>query len=264
MDWPGIHRNAAQLDRQVDRRAGGFQVAGHARSNSWFLTRCDTLFGATYCVLAPEHALVDQITTPSQKAAIEEYKRQCATKSDLERTELSQEKPAFSPARTRSIQSTASGIPIWISDYVLATYGTGAIMAVPAHAATATMRFAEVWFKSFRYWKAARRREAWTQDGVHISSEFLNGMNRQMRLFNDQWLSEHHCGQKKVNYRLREWFSPPALLGQAGSIVHLDNGDTVALSDNQLPLLLPDLNDYSPSKTGASPLEKAPDWVNVK
>ena len=268
VDWP---ESTKEMQRNwIGKSIGAlvdFQVAGHAEQFTVFTTRCDTLFGATYCVLAPEHALVDQITTPSQKAAIEEYKRQCATKSDLERTELNKEKTGVFTGAYAINPVNGKQIPIWISDYVLATYGTGAIMAVPAHDDRDYAFAKKFGLEIIPVLEGGNvAEEAWTQDGVHINSEFLNGMNKQDAIDTMiQWLSKHHCGQKKVNYRLREWiFARQRYWGEPIPIVHLDNGDTVALSDDQLPLLLPDLNDYSPSKTGASPLEKAPDWVNVE
>src|SRR5699024_6488399 len=184
-----------------------FQVDGHDEQFTVFTTRCDTLFGATYCVLAPEHELVAKITTPQQKEAIEAYVKVCATKSELERTELNKDKTGVFTGAYAINPVNQKKIPIWISDYVLAGYGTGAIMAVPAH--------------DDRDWEFANKfgleiipvlesgdvtKEAWTQDGNHINSDFLNGMNKEDAIETMiQWLTDHHCGEKKVNYRLREW-----------------------------------------------------------
>ena len=180
VDWPestkDMQRNwiGKSIGALVD-----FQVAGHAEQFTVFTTRCDTLFGATYCVLAPEHALVDQITTQAQKAAIEEYKRQCATKSDLERTELNKEKTGVFTGAYAINPVNGKQIPIWISDYVLATYGTGAIMAVPAHDDRDYAFAKKFGLEIIPVLEGGNvAEEAWTQDGVHINSEFLNGMNK--------------------------------------------------------------------------------------
>ena len=268
IDWPEstkeIQRNwiGKSIGAHVD-----FQVDGHDAKFTVFTTRCDTLFGATYCVLAPEHELVAQITTADKKQEVEDYVKVCATKSELERTELNKEKTGVFTGAYAINPVNNKKIPIWISDYVLAGYGTGAIMAVPAH--------------DDRDWEFAQKfgidiipvleggdvtKAAWTQDGVHINSGFLDGMNKEDAIETmTKWLEEHHCGQKKINYRLREWiFARQRYWGEPIPVVNFDDGTSVALSDDQLPLILPPLEDYSPSKTGASPLDKATDWVNVE
>ncbi len=268
IDWPEstkeIQRNwiGKSIGAHVD-----FKVAGHDEKFTVFTTRCDTLFGATYCVLAPEHELVEKITTKEQKQAIDDYVKVCATKSELERTELNKEKTGVFTGAYAINPVNGKEIPIWISDYVLAGYGTGAIMAVPAH--------------DDRDWAFAKKfgidiipvleggdvtQEAWTQDGTHINSDFLNGMNKEDAIAAmTKWLEEHHCGQQKINYRLREWiFARQRYWGEPIPVVNFDDGSSVVLSDDQLPLILPPLEDYSPSKTGASPLDKATDWVNVE
>lgn len=268
IDWP---ESTKEMQRNwIGKSIGAlvdFKVQGHDEQFTVFTTRCDTLFGATYCVLAPEHTLVDQITTPEQKAAVDEYKRQCATKSDLERTELNKEKTGVFTGAYAVNPVNGKPVPIWISDYVLATYGTGAIMAVPAHDDRDYAFAKKFGLEIIPVLEGGNvAEEAWTQDGVHINSGFLDGLNKQDAIETMiSWLSEHHCGERKVNYRLREWiFARQRYWGEPIPIVHLDNGDTVALSDDQLPLILPDLTDYSPSKSGASPLEKAQDWVQVE
>lgn len=268
IDWPEstkeIQRNwiGKSIGAHVD-----FKVAGHDDQFTVFTTRCDTLFGATYCVLAPEHELVAKVTTAAQKAAIEEYVRGCATKSEMERTELNKDKTGVFTGGYAINPVNNKEIPIWISDYVLAGYGTGAIMAVPAH--------------DERDYEFAKKfdieiipvleggdvtKEAWTQDGLHINSDFLNGMNKEDAISTMiSWLEEHICGVEKVNYRLREWiFARQRYWGEPIPIINFDDGSSVALSDDQLPLILPPLEDYSPSSTGASPLDKATDWVNVE
>lgn len=268
IDWPEstkeIQRNwiGKSIGAHVD-----FQVSGHDDKFTVFTTRCDTLFGATYCVLAPEHELVAKITTSPQKDAVDAYVKACATKSELERTELNKEKTGVFTGAYAINPVNQKEIPIWISDYVLAGYGTGAIMAVPAH--------------DERDYEFAKKfdidiipvleggdvtKEAWTQDGVHINSVFLDGMNKEDAIATmTKWLEEHHCGQQKINYRLREWiFARQRYWGEPIPIINFEDGSSVALSDDQLPLILPPLEDYSPSKTGASPLDKATDWVNVE
>ncbi len=268
IDWPEstkeIQRNwiGKSIGAHVD-----FKVSGFDDTFTVFTTRCDTLFGATYCVLAPEHELVAKITTSTQKQQVEDYVQACATKSELERTELNKEKTGVFTGAYAINPVNQKEIPIWISDYVLAGYGTGAIMAVPAH--------------DDRDYEFAKKfgldiipvleggdveKEAWTQDGLHINSDFLNGMNKQDAIASmTKWLEDHHCGQQKINYRLREWiFARQRYWGEPIPIVNFDDGSSVALSDDQLPLILPPLEDYSPSKTGASPLDKADEWVNVE
>ena len=268
VDWPEstkeIQRNwiGKSIGAHVD-----FKVDGYDDKFTVFTTRCDTLFGVTYCVLAPEHELVEKITTPDKKDEVKAYLDVCATKSELERTELNKEKTGVFIGAYAINPVNGKKIPIWISDYVLAGYGTGAIMAVPAH--------------DDRDYAFAKKfgidiipvleggditKEAWTQDGVHINSGFLNGLDKQEAIDKMlDWLEEHHCGSKHVNYRLREWiFARQRYWGEPIPIINFDDGTSVALSDDQLPLILPELEDYSPSKTGSSPLDKAVDWVNVE
>ena len=268
VDWPEstkeIQRNwiGKSIGAHVD-----FKVDGYDDKFTVFTTRCDTLFGATYCVLAPEHELVEKITTPDKRDEVKAYLDVCATKSELERTELNKEKTGVFIGAYAINPVNGKKIPIWISDYVLAGYGTGAIMAVPAH--------------DDRDYAFAKKfgidiipvleggditKEAWTQDGVHINSGFLNGLDKQEAIDKMlDWLEEHHCGSKHVNYRLREWiFARQRYWGEPIPIINFDDGTSVALSDDQLPLILPELEDYSPSKTGSSPLDKAVDWVNAE
>lgn len=243
-----------------------FQVSGTQSSFTVFTTRPDTLFGATYCVLSPEHELVSDITTPDQKDAVEAYQRTCATKSDLERTELNKDKTGVFTGAYAINPVNQKEIPIWIADYVLASYGTGAIMAVPAH--------------DERDYAFAKKFDlpiipvleggdiavqAYTEDGLHINSDFLNGLGKQEAIDTMiTWLEEHKVGKKQINYRLRDWiFARQRYWGEPIPIVNFEDGTSKVLSDTELPLVLPPLVDYSPSKTGASPLEKATDWVNV-
>ena len=268
LDWPEstkeIQRNwiGKSVGALVNFKVSGFEDL----SFTVFTTRCDTLFGATYCVLAPESDLVQKITTTEQKKLVDEYINTCSSKSDLERTELNKEKTGVFTGAYAINPVNGKEIPIWISDYVLASYGTGAIMAVPAH--------------DQRDYDFAKKfgldiipvidggdisKEAYTLDGLHINSEFLNGLNKEDSIEKMlKWLEENKIGSKKTNYKLREWiFARQRYWGEPIPIVHMDDGDMVVLNDEDLPLILPELEDYSPSKSGNSPLEKATDWVNV-
>ena len=267
IDWPEstkeIQRNwiGKSIGAHVD-----FKVKDTDSKFTVFTTRCDTLFGATYCVLAPEHKLVDMITTEEQKEAVENYKKMCASKSDLERTELNKEKTGVFTGAYAVNPVNNKEIPIWISDYVLATYGTGAIMAVPAHD-DRDYEFAKKFNIPIIQVLAGDSIEehAYTKDGVHINSEFLNGLNKEDAINRMiSWLEENNCGKKQVNYRLRDWiFARQRYWGEPIPIIHLENGKDVALADSELPLILPALEDYR-GKNGKAPLENATDWVNVE
>ncbi len=268
IEWP---ESTKEMQRNwIGKSIGAhvdFKVDGHDESFTVFTTRCDTLFGATYCVLAPEHRLIDVITTDECRANVEAYKKVCAGKSDLERTELNKEKTGVFTGAYAINPVNGKKIPIWISDYVLATYGTGAIMAVPAHDQRDYDFAKKFGLEIIKVLAGGDISEhAHEEDGIHMNSEFLDGLNKQDAI--DKmlaWLEEHYCGSKHVNYRLREWiFARQRYWGEPIPIVHLENGDMVALSDDELPLILPELEDYSPGKSGASPLEKATDWVNVE
>ena len=267
IDWPESTR---EIQRNWIGRSEGaeviFKIDGFENlSFTVFTTRPDTLFGATYCVFAPEHNLVKEITTESHKNAVEEYIKLAASKSDLERTELNKDKTGVFTGSYAINPVNGKKIPIWISDYVLATYGTGAIMSVPAH--------------DERDYEFAKKfdieiipvleggdvsKEPFTEDGLHINSDFLNGLNKEDAINKMiTWLEEKKLGKKKVNYKLREWiFARQRYWGEPIPIVYLDN-EMKALADSDLPLELPELEDYAPSKTGASPLDKATDWVNT-
>ena len=264
IDWP-------ESTKEMQRNWIGKSVGAHVKFKvnedefTVFTTRCDTLFGATYCVLAPEHDLVDKITTEEYKNQVSEYKKICASKSELERTELNKEKTGVFTGAYAINPVNGRKIPIWISDYVLATYGTGAIMAVPAHDE-----------RDYEFAKKFNLEiipvidggdiscEAYVGDGLHINSEFLNGLNKEDAINKMiDWLEENNLGTKHINYRLREWiFARQRYWGEPIPIIHLENGQDIL--ETNLPLVLPELEDYSPSKDGASPLEKATDWVNVK
>lgn len=267
IDWPEstkeIQRNwiGKSIGAQVT-----FKVDGHNDSFVVFTTRCDTLFGATYCVLAPEHVLVEKIVSREQKEAVEAYRKECATKSDLERTELNKDKTGVFTGAYAINPVNGKKIPIWISDYVLASYGTGAIMAVPAHDER-DYAFAKKFGLEIIPVLAGGdvTVEAWTQDGLHINSEWLDGLNKQEAIDKMiEWLESNHIGQKKINYKIREWiFARQRYWGEPIPVVHLEDDRYVAISDEELPLVLPVLDDYKPSKGGQSPLAKDEEWVNV-
>ena len=239
-----------------------------------FTTRPDTLFGATYCVLSPEHELIKKITTKEHEKEVEEYVRYAASKSDLERTELNKEKTGVFTGSYAINPVNNSRIPIWISDYVLVTYGTGAIMAVPAHderdfefAKKFNLPIKQVIIpegEEEKNLKALEKAFTDVENGIVVNSEMLNGLNvKEAKKRIVEWLEEHKIGRKKVNYKLREWiFARQRYWGEPIPIIYQD-GESIVLSDDQLPLILPELEDYSPSKTGASPLDKATEWVNI-
>ena len=267
LDWP---ESTKEIQRNwIGKSVGAevtFKVANSDKQFTVFTTRPDTLFGATYCVLSPEHELVDVLTSTECKQAVEEYKAMAAAKSDLERTELNKEKTgvfigayAINPVNNKEI-------PIWISDYVLSTYGTGAIMAVPAHDERDYEFATKFGIDIIPVLEGGDiSKEAFTGDGIHINSEFLNGLGKQEAIDKMvSWLEENKIGTKKINYKLREWiFARQRYWGEPIPIVFTEDNKIHVLADEDLPLVLPELEDYAPSKTGASPLDKATDWVNT-
>ncbi|MGM0881152.1 MAG: leucine--tRNA ligase [Bacillota bacterium] len=243
-----------------------FEIDGHDGALIVFTTRPDTLFGATYCVLAPEHELVAQITTAGQKAAVEAYQDAAARKSDLERTDLAKDKTGVFTGAYAINPVNGVKTPIWIADYVLAGYGTGAIMAVPGHDA--------------RDWEFAMQfdlpiievvqggdvtKEAYAGDGPHINSGFLNGLSNEDAIAAMiEHLDASGKGKGKVTYRLRDWlFSRQRYWGEPIPILHLEDGSMKPVSEDELPLLLPDVDAITPSGTGESPLANVTDWVNT-
>ena len=267
IDWPESTKEMQKnwIGKSVGAHVD-FKIANTDFTFTVFTTRPDTLFGATYCVMAPEHEYVDQITTDEQKEQVNAYKLECAKKSDLERTELNKEKTGVFTGAYAINPVNGKEIPIWISDYVLAGYGTGAIMAVPAHD-TRDYEFAKKFdIPIIQVLEGGDiSKEAFTEDGVHINSEFLNGLGKQEAI--DQmitWLEEHHVGKKQINYHIRDWiFARQRYWGEPIPIVHFEDGSMKAIDDSELPLVLPELEDYRPSKNGDSPLEKATSWTHV-
>lgn len=267
IDWPESSKTAQRnwIGKSVGANVD-FKVDGTDKSFTVFTTRCDTLFGATYCVLAPEHKLVDEITTDAQRAEVEAYKNVCASKSELERTELNKDKTGAFTGAYAINPVNGRKIPVWISDYVLTSYGTGAIMAVPAHD-TRDYDFAKKFgIPIIQVLEGGDvSKEAWTQDGKHINSDFLNGLNKQDAIDKmAAWLEEKGFGKKTVTYKLREWiFARQRYWGEPLPVVHLNDGEVVLLDDKDLPLILPEMEDYK-AHGGNAPLENATDWVNVE
>lgn len=232
-----------------------------------YTTRSDTLFGATYMVVAPEHPLVEKLTTPEQKLVVDDYIHQAAHKSDLERTDLAKDKTGVFSGSYAINPVNGKKIPIWIADYVLVSYGTGAIMAVPAHD-TRDWEFAKKFnlpiievLKS----EVDVQEQAWTEDGIHVNSDFLNGLDKADGIETmNTWLEKQGIGKRTINYKLRDWiFSRQRYWGEPIPLVHCDSCGTVAVPEDQLPLTLPEVETYAPSGTGESPLVTIPEWVHT-
>ena len=266
IDWP---ESTKEMQRNWIGKSVGAQVKFKIdNSNEEFVvftTRCDTLFGATYCVMSPEHPLVEKITTDEYKECVLAYKKEVANKSELERTELNKDKTGVFIGSYAINPVNGKKIPIWISDYVLMSYGTGAIMAVPAH--------------DERDYAFAKKfnldiipvidggnilEEAYTGDGLHINSEFLNGLNKEDAINKMiEYLEENNLGTKKINYRLREWiFARQRYWGEPVPVIHLENGEVSLIDDEELPVVLPIMDDYK-GHGGKAPLENASEWKNV-
>mgnify|MGYP004469905173 CR=1 FL=1 len=267
LDWP---ENIKQMQRNwIGRSVGAqvtFKIADSDQTFDVFTTRPDTLFGATYTVMAPEHDLVDAITTPEQQAAVAEYKAAIEHKSDLERTDLNKDKTGVWTGAYAINPINGKKLPIWISDYVLASYGTGAIMAVPAHD-DRDYAFAKKFGLTITPVIEGGNVEeaAYTGDGVHINSDFLDGLNKAEAIDRAiAWLEDKGVGEKHVNYKLRDWvFSRQRYWGEPIPVIHWEDGETTLVPEDQLPLMLPEEADIKPSGTGESPLANLDDWVNV-
>ena len=267
LDWP---ESIKDMQRNWIGKSTGahvdFKVAGTDKTFTVYTTRPDTLFGATYAVLAPEHELVDAITTSEQAEAVADYKHQASLKSDLARTDLAKEKTGVWTGAYAINPVNGREIPIWIADYVLSSYGTGAIMAVPAHD-TRDWEFAKTFGLEIIPVLAGGdvEKEAYTEDGPHINSEFLDGLDKEAAI--DKmiaFLEEKGFGQKQVNYRLRDWlFSRQRYWGEPIPIIHWEDGTSTAVPESELPLVLPKTDNIKPSGTGESPLANLTDWLTV-
>ena len=269
VDWP---ESVKLMQRNWIGRSEGasvlFSVKGLEEKLEVFTTRSDTLFGATYMVVSPEHPLVSKLTTADKKEEVLAYLDQASKKSDLDRTDLAKEKTGVFSGSYAINPVNGKEIPVWIADYVLISYGTGAIMAVPAHD-TRDWEFAKKFglpivevLKS----QVDVQQQPWTEDGVHVNSGFLDGLNKadaieKMLAF----LEERQIGHRTVNYKLRDWiFSRQRYWGEPIPLVHCPDCGTVTVPDEELPLTLPDVDSYQPSGTGESPLANITGWVNCK
>ena len=268
-DWIG-----KSVGAEVD-----FQLDGYNEKIRVFTTRPDTLFGATYMVMSPEHKLVNEITTDEYKAAVEAYKETASKKSDLDRTDLAKDKSGQFTGAYAINPVNGEKIPIWISDYVLISYGTGAIMAVPAHderdfefATKFELPIIQVVQPDNNPLPpsgysplAGGELLCFTGDGTAINSGKFTGLKTpEFKEKITAWLESEGLGKKAINYKLRDWlFSRQRYWGEPFPILHTEDGRIIALDESELPLELPSLEDYKPSESGEPPLSKATDWVNV-
>ncbi|MGD7050599.1 leucine--tRNA ligase [Rossellomorea marisflavi] len=267
VDWP---ESIKDMQRNWIGRSEGaevvFNIDGHDESFDVFTTRPDTIFGATYAVLAPEHPLVEKITTGEQKEKVEAYLDKVKAKSDLERTDLAKEKTGVFTGAYAINPANGKQMPIWIADYVLMSYGSGAIMAVPAHDERDYEFAKEFGLPIIEVVSGGDiDKEAYTGDGDHVNSDFLDGLGKEEAITKAiAWLEEKSIGTKKVTYRLRDWlFSRQRYWGEPIPIIHWEDGTATGVPESELPLILPKTTEIKPSGTGESPLANISDWVNV-
>lgn len=228
-----------------------------------FTTRPDTLFGCSYFVIAPEHEYVDVLTTDDQRDTVEKYIAEASAKSDLERTDLNKDKTGVFTGSYVENPVNGKKVPVWISDYVLASYGTGMVMAVPAHDERDYAFANKYGMDIIQVVEGDISNAAYTEDGCHINSEFLDGLNNEEATIKIiEWLEERELGSKQINYKLRDWiFARQRYWGEPFPVIHWEDG-TVSLEEN-LPLELPVLDEFKPSGTGESPLANAKEWLEV-
>lgn len=268
LDWPEAIKE--QQRNWIGRSVGAainFPISGDENTKiEVFSTRPDTIFGVAALVLAPEHELVKQLTTPEHENEVEAYIEKISHKSDLERTDLAKDKTGVFTGSYVVNPVSGEKLPIWIADYVLNSYGTGAVMVVPAHDER-DHEFAQKFdLPIVQVIEGGDvQKEAYTGDGVHINSDFLNGMDKDEAIDAiNNWLEENGVGEKKVNYRLRDWlFSRQRYWGEPIPVIHWEDGETTLVPEDELPLYLPKATDIKPSGTGESPLANLDDWVNV-
>ncbi|PIC58679.1 leucine--tRNA ligase [Sporosarcina sp. P12(2017)] len=267
LDWP---ESLKDMQRNWIGRSEGaqlkFEIADTEHSFEAFTTRPDTIFGATYAVLAPEHKLVSAITTDAQREAVEEYIDSVKSKSDLERTDLAKDKSGVFTGAYAINPASGEKMPIWIADYVLATYGTGAIMAVPAHDER-DYEFAKKFDLPIVEVVAGGNieEEAYAGEGEHVNSDFLNGLGKEEAISKSiEWFEENGTGERKITYRLRDWlFSRQRYWGEPIPVIHWEDGTMTTVDESELPLMLPVTDNIKPSGTGESPLANITEWVNV-
>lgn len=267
LDWPeslkAMQRNwiGKSVGAEID-----FKIEGTDKAFTVFTTRADTVFGVSYCVLAPEHKLVEEIVTEGQRAAVEEYLDIVKRKSDLERTDLNKDKTGVFTGAYAINPVNGEKVELWIADYVLASYGTGAVMAVPAH----DERDYEFATKFNLPINAVIEDNGevvvpFYGDGKHINSDFINGLNNEEAIAKViEFLEENKVGRSKVTYKLRDWlFSRQRYWGEPIPIIHWEDGTMTTVPDSELPLLLPETDNIKPSGTGESPLANIEEWLNV-
>ena len=269
LDWPESIKKMQRdwIGKSVGAEAV-FKVDGSEDTIRIFTTRPDTLFGATYMVLAPEHPLVDQVTTEAQRDAVAAYREAASHKSDMQRTELAKEKSGVFTGGHAINPVNGKPIPIWIADYVLISYGTGAIMAVPGHDERDwefATKFELPIVKVIDHEDANLAEGAWTGDGTLTNSDFLDGLGvKEAKAKIISWLEDKGLGVRTVNYRLRDWlFSRQRYWGEPFPIIFDEDGNHKPLPEDMLPLKLPEVETYKPSGTGESPLATIEDWVNT-
>ncbi len=266
LDWP---QSTLEMQRNWIGRSEGTEVDFKVKGTNYiftvFTTRADTLFGCSYCVLAPEHPLVEKITTPEQKAAVDEYIKRCQTKSDMERTDLNKDKTGVFTGAYCINPINGEEVPVYIGDYVLASYGTGAVMAVPSHDQR-DYEFAKKYNLPIRkVIEGDISEKAYEGDGKHINSSFADGMNiaEAKKAITDK-LIELKQGRRKVNYKLRDWlFSRQRYWGEPIPLIHMEDGTIRAVPEDELPLTLPEVDNFAPSREGESPLAHAKNWLEV-
>ncbi|MCP4295988.1 MAG: leucine--tRNA ligase [Proteobacteria bacterium] len=267
VDWPQSIKEMQRnwIGKSIGARAI-FEIQGIDDSFEVFTTRPDTLFGATYCVLAPEHPLVEKIQTSEKKGAIASYIKECSVKSDLDRTELSKEKTGVFTGAYAINPVNQKPVPIWIADYVLLSYGTGAIMAVPAHDQR-DYEFAKIFDLEIIPVVDGGdiSEQSWAGQGKMINSELLNGLNvDDAKEKICDWLEKKGKGKKAINYKLRDWiFSRQRYWGEPFPLIIKNDGDVIPMDESELPLKLPEVESYQPSGTGESPLSTISEWINV-
>ncbi|PIC97518.1 leucine--tRNA ligase [Sporosarcina sp. P26b] len=267
LDWP---ESLKDMQRNWIGRSEGaqlkFEIADTEHSFEAFTTRPDTIFGATYAVLAPELKLVSTITTDDQREAVEAYIDAVKSKSDLERTDLAKDKTGVFTGAYAINPASGEKMPIWIADYVLATYGTGAIMAVPAHDER-DYEFAKKFDLPIVEVVAGGNveEEAYAGEGEHVNSDFLNGLGKEEAITKSiEWFEENGNGERKITYRLRDWlFSRQRYWGEPIPVIHWEDGTMTTVDESELPLMLPVTDNIKPSGTGESPLANITEWVNV-
>jgi leucyl-tRNA synthetase len=283
LDWP---EGIKDMQRNWIGRSTGaevdFKIEGLSENLTVFTTRPDTLFGATYMVIAPEHPLTDVITSTEHKSKVNNYIKATSLKSDLDRTDLAKEKTGVFTGRYALNPINNKQIPIWVADYVLTGYGTGAIMAVPAHD-TRDFEFAQKFNLPIvciqdpdvtdpeQKKRILNGNECWTEDGIYINSADtstgidINGLNKESGIAKiTRWLESKNLGKSKINYKIRDWlFSRQRYWGEPFPVIHWEDGQVTVMSDEDLPLELPELENYLPGETGESPLSHSDEWLNI-